>query len=283
MAAFDPDSGFTQVGKTVEAPATLGSTVNAVQFGRSDNHGDDKLNDTYSYFGQVLVNYSNGAFPLLPSGGNDTTPPSAPPIVRDGTGADQSIAVSTTQLSANWDPATDAESGIKGYQYAIGTTPGGTQVADWTAISNVLGVTKSGLELDRRADLLFQRQGRQRRGTGRARPRHPRGRRSGTTPRRPPPRPPCGMEACTERWDKIATKPPRPRSWCATWTRPRIPKAASGATSTPSARRRAATDIEELDVVCRQRLFDVRPRGRPEAEDWGNDIISPSGRSTTPD
>ncbi len=147
IAAFDPDNGFAQVGTTVEAPAVIGSTCSAVQFGRCDAHGDDKHNDTQSYFSHILVDYTNGAFPLLPSGGNDTTPPGAPPVVRDGAGASQSITVSTTQLSANWDPATDPESGIKGYQYAIGTTPGGTDVADWTTINNVLGVTKGGLSL----------------------------------------------------------------------------------------------------------------------------------------
>ena len=77
----------------------------------------------------------------------DTTPPSAPANVRDGTGADISTTSSTTQLSANWDAATDAESGISGYQYAIGTTAGGTQTVNWTSLGNVTTVTKTGLTL----------------------------------------------------------------------------------------------------------------------------------------
>ena len=68
---------------------------------------------------------SNGAERLNP---NDTTPPSPPPVVRDGTGADISTQTSTTTLSANWDNSTDNESGISGYYYAIGTTPGGTNI-----------------------------------------------------------------------------------------------------------------------------------------------------------
>lgn len=147
LAVFDPDKGFAQVGSTVEAPAILGTTVSAVQFGRCDNHGDDKLNDTQSYFGQILVDYTHGTFPLLPSGSNDSTPPSAPAAVRDGMGAGQALALSAKELSANWDAATDTESGIQGYQYSIGTTPGGTQVVDWTSINNVLGVTSAGLSL----------------------------------------------------------------------------------------------------------------------------------------
>ena len=77
----------------------------------------------------------------------DTTPPSAPPNVRDGLGADISTTASTTQLSANWDASTDNESGISGYQYAIGTSAGGTQTVNWTSLGNVTTVTKTGLTL----------------------------------------------------------------------------------------------------------------------------------------
>ena len=148
VAAFDPDRGFAQLGPTITAPAVLGAPMNgAADFGRADNHGTDIHNNGHSYVGHICIDYSNGAFPLLPSGGGDTTAPGAPPVVRDGTGADQSIALSSTQLSANWDPASDAESGIKGYRYAIGTTPGGTDVVPWTPLANVLGVTKTGLSL----------------------------------------------------------------------------------------------------------------------------------------
>jgi hypothetical protein len=148
VAAFDPDAEFAQVGSTLMAPAIIGSTINgSVECGRCDTHGDDPHNNTQSYFGHICVDFSNGAFPLLPSGGGDSTAPSAPPAIRDGTGEGQSLALSTTQLSANWEPATDAESGIKGYQYAIGTTPGGANVADWTSIANLLGVTKTELSL----------------------------------------------------------------------------------------------------------------------------------------
>ena len=79
--------------------------------------------------------------------GSDTTPPSAPPAVRDGIGTDISTTSSTTQLSANWDASTDNESGISGYQYAIGTSAGGTQTVNWTSLGNVTTVTKSGLTL----------------------------------------------------------------------------------------------------------------------------------------
>ena len=87
--------------------------------------------------------------PLRTSGptADDTTPPSAPPAVRDGTGSDIVYTTSATQLSADWDASTDNESGISGYQYAIGTTAGGTQTVNWTSLGNVTTVTKTGLSL----------------------------------------------------------------------------------------------------------------------------------------
>ena len=81
------------------------------------------------------------------NGSGDGTPPTPPACVRDGTGADIAATNSTTQLSANWDASTDADSGISGYQYAIGTVSGGTQAVNWTALGNVTTVTKTGLSL----------------------------------------------------------------------------------------------------------------------------------------
>jgi len=91
---------------------------------------------TYMEFGDVILNSSgtngNGTFYLdeliVANYYIDPSPPSAPANVRDGTGTDIATTGSTTQLSANWDAATDAESGISGYQYAIGTSAGGTQI-----------------------------------------------------------------------------------------------------------------------------------------------------------
>ena len=76
-----------------------------------------------------------------------STPPAAPANVRDGTGADIAATTSTTQLSANWDAANDPDSGISGYQYAIGTTAGGTNTVNWTSLGNVTTVTQTGLTL----------------------------------------------------------------------------------------------------------------------------------------
>jgi hypothetical protein len=79
----------------------------------------------------------------------DTTPPGDITSVNDGTGTDIDSTYSTTQLSANWTAATDGESSISKYWYAIGTTAGGTDTAEWTSTSNgtVTSVTRSSLAL----------------------------------------------------------------------------------------------------------------------------------------
>ena len=149
LAVFDVDNNYAQVGSTLICQSLYnGGHGGGCYFGRMDAHGNQANETTQAYFGHVMFDYTNGAFPLLPCGANDTTAPGTPPVVRDGTGAtDQSIALSSTQLSANWDTAWDAESGIKAYQYAIGTTLGGTNVVNWTTLPCQLGVTKTGLSL----------------------------------------------------------------------------------------------------------------------------------------
>ena len=110
------------------------------------------------------------------------------PAVRDGTGADISTTSSTTQLSANWDASTDAESGISGYQYAIGTSAGGTQTVNWTSLGNVTTVTKIGLTLTNGQTYFLQCHCHQRRRTHRQPPRIPMGRQCRRpTSRRPAP------------------------------------------------------------------------------------------------
>jgi hypothetical protein len=124
---------------TCTANFSASSTFNYMQLGDVAMASGQNNNGTGTfYWDQVVVsNFYNGP----------VASPSAPPAVRDGTGADIATTGSTTQLSANWDAATDAESGISGYQYAIGTTAGGTQTLNWTSLGNVTTVTKTGLTL----------------------------------------------------------------------------------------------------------------------------------------
>ena len=61
----------------------------------------------------------------------DWTPPNAF-TVNDGTAADVDTTFSNTQLDANWSASSDTHSALIGYWYAIGTTPGDSNVVSWT-------------------------------------------------------------------------------------------------------------------------------------------------------
>jgi len=72
---------------------------------------------------------------------NDVTPPSRPMVSDDG-----EYTTSLTQLHASW-TSSDAESAVTEYQYAIGTTSGGTDVVNWTSVGTNTAVTKTRLSL----------------------------------------------------------------------------------------------------------------------------------------
>ncbi len=153
-AASDPQSGITGYqyaigttagGTNVVAWTGLGNVLTVTKTGLSLTNGQKY------YFSVKAVNGVGTVGPATNSPGCtvDTTPPTAPPAVYDGTttGVETPYTTSTTQLSANWSASTDSISGISGYQYAIGTTAGGTNVVGWTSVGNVLSVTKTGLSL----------------------------------------------------------------------------------------------------------------------------------------
>jgi hypothetical protein len=85
----------------------------------------------------ITYRFSNGQYSVFTS---DATGPSTP-VVLDGGAATNS----TSSLSASWSSA-DPESGIREYQYAIGTTPGGTNVLPFTTTTSNFAVA-SGLTL----------------------------------------------------------------------------------------------------------------------------------------
>jgi predicted GH43/DUF377 family glycosyl hydrolase len=76
----------------------------------------------------------------------DVTPPVAGSVA-EGSGADLDVQVSTTSISASWSGFSDPESGISGYEWAIGTTPGGTNVQGWTSVGVSTSATNSSLAL----------------------------------------------------------------------------------------------------------------------------------------
>src|SRR5262249_4095072 len=63
----------------------------------------------------------------------DTTPATVTGVPRDGLAADIDFQTSTTTLSANWGGVfADAQSGVTNYDWKVGTTPGGTELFDFT-------------------------------------------------------------------------------------------------------------------------------------------------------
>jgi PKD repeat protein/spore germination protein YaaH len=67
--------------------------------------------------------------------------------VNDGLAADIDTVFDTNSLTANWTVSTDLNSGITDYWYAIGTSPGGANIYNWTSNGNVTNTTVNGLNL----------------------------------------------------------------------------------------------------------------------------------------
>ncbi|MBI4801848.1 MAG: M6 family metalloprotease domain-containing protein [Elusimicrobia bacterium] len=80
---------------------------------------------------------------------DDPTSPANIANVYDGTtgGLDIAKTGSSTTLSANWTISNDPESGLKAYWYAIGTSPGLTNVVAWKDNGLLISTTASGLSL----------------------------------------------------------------------------------------------------------------------------------------
>lgn len=144
--AVDPESGIfayeycigTSPGSDNVAPwLNVGGATQHTRTGLS-------LSDKQIYY--ISVRATNGAGLLGPTANSDgiiadATPPSRPVITDDGR-----FTPTNTSLHAAW-TAIDAESGIGGYQYSIGTTPGGTNVVGWTDAGTATSVTRTGLSL----------------------------------------------------------------------------------------------------------------------------------------
>lgn len=116
--------------RTINA-ATITYTYNNLNCLNSVNYeGEASITYTYDAAGNRLTLVSTAP-----------TPPTTPTVTDDGL-----YIISTTQFHAEW-TSEDSESGIAEYQYAIGTTPQGTDVVGWTSTGTVNSVTHTGLNL----------------------------------------------------------------------------------------------------------------------------------------
>lgn len=69
------------------------------------------------------------------------------PTVADGISTDIDTFYVNTEITANWSGASDPHSGIAHYEYAVGTTAGGTNIVNWTSNGTATNVTHTGLNL----------------------------------------------------------------------------------------------------------------------------------------
>src|SRR5262249_9682223 len=67
--------------------------------------------------------------------------------VNDGLVTDLAFQASASSVSANWSGFTDAETGVAGDEWAIGTTAGATDVQAFTAVGASTSATATGLSL----------------------------------------------------------------------------------------------------------------------------------------
>jgi len=71
IAVFDPDNEYAQVGDISVAESIAWDGYGAesrVAFGRADHHSDlgEWWDETFSYFSHIMIDYTEGKFPLLP-------------------------------------------------------------------------------------------------------------------------------------------------------------------------------------------------------------------------
>ncbi|HEU4716246.1 MAG TPA: T9SS type A sorting domain-containing protein, partial [Bacteroidia bacterium] len=85
----------------------------------------------------------------------DFTHPSSPLAVNDGTASDIDTTFNGTQLEANWSACADPNSHIRAYYFAIGTTPGASDVIPWTSNGINTSVTVTGLTLMHQQQYYF--------------------------------------------------------------------------------------------------------------------------------
>ena len=109
-----------------------------------------------TYYFAVKTRDSDGNESAISNLASSTIASPDVPWVYDGLAGDEDWSTSTTTLSANWAAATCAD----GYEYAIGTTPGATDVITWTSTATEPHVTNSELSLAEGQAYFFSVRGR---------------------------------------------------------------------------------------------------------------------------
>jgi ligand-binding sensor domain-containing protein len=138
IAEYQYTIGTTAGGTDVVSWTSVGMNTEVARTGLSLSWGT-------AYFFSVKAKNGSGDWSSMGSSDGitvtDATSPATPVVTDDG-----ATTSDGTKLHATWS-ASDPESGIAEYQYAIGTTSGGIDVVGWTSTGTTGGVTKTGLTL----------------------------------------------------------------------------------------------------------------------------------------
>ena len=143
----DPQSGIVEYQYAIGTTAGGTDVANWTSVGTNTEVTRTGLKLTWgtAYYFSVKAKNGQGTWSSVGSSNGiqvtDATPPSTPVVTDDG-----ASTRSASQLHATW-TCDDPESGIEKYQYAIGTTAGGTDVVGWTSAGTSDGVTRTGLKL----------------------------------------------------------------------------------------------------------------------------------------
>ncbi|NLO91181.1 MAG: T9SS type A sorting domain-containing protein [Elusimicrobia bacterium] len=131
--------GLSTSGVAAQLPFTYAMAGYTASFspstGKSFVKGSATIGAWYDTAGGYPSTAGAGYFPLTYAyiDNPDTSAPVPGGIVLNGlTAVDRSSTNYSTQLSFNWPAFSDPQTGIDHYEYAIGSTPSGTDIADWT-------------------------------------------------------------------------------------------------------------------------------------------------------
>jgi hypothetical protein len=67
LATFDPERAFAQVGTTLVSQTRPDKAPWRIWLGRADNHGNQTNDLSQSWFGDIMIDCTDAAFPLIPS------------------------------------------------------------------------------------------------------------------------------------------------------------------------------------------------------------------------
>lgn len=142
IASYQWGVGTSPGGLDVLAFTNVGNSNSAQKSGLTLSTGT-----TYYIAVQAIDNSGNASGSAVSDGVVVDNLAPSPGSVNDGLGADIDVQASTTTISANWSGFGETASGIASYQWAIGLSPGGTNVQDYTDVGAATYATATGLSL----------------------------------------------------------------------------------------------------------------------------------------